>query len=149
MTSQVRKLVTALEKAKKRNPNRKPSFVFVNLKEWLPPAYPEHLAVEVDEAAGTFKTKSDQVCPIVCHMIAYVAPACSQGRSMDWASWLIAWDGYVIGAAVAGQLSHKEAQQYKAVVTEVCVACWPFNRNVLSIVTRLQPWEQPRVALLL
>ena len=116
---QVRKLITVLEKAKKPNPHRKPSFVFVNLKEWLPPAYPEHLAVELDEAAGTFKTKADQVCLVSVPCWRSVMHCFIQGRNLDWAAWLIAWDAYKIGAAVAGQLSHKEAQQYKAVVTEV------------------------------
>ena len=133
---QVAEVATKLEKLKKQGiPSH---FVAVELRKWvlcltrvwlfvvilrnvrwLPIHCAEHevIALDTNEFPDIDKAKGRQF----------------NKRFLDLSVWLMAWDRYAIGATLLKQLAFEDAQHHKAVVVEVCLACFVFGCVEISV----------------
>ena len=136
---QVAEVATKLEKLKKQGiPSH---FVAVELRKWvlcltrvwlfvgicayvrwLPIHCAEHevIALDTNEFPDIDKAKGRQF----------------NKRFLDLSVWLMAWDRYAIGATLLKQLAFEDAQHHKAVVVEVCLACFVFGCVEISVSCR-------------
>ena len=88
---------------------------FARLRRFLPPFFPEHLPVALQEGK-VVKVGASRVCFV--HFVLCVAIK-EEGRRLDMSSWLVAWDRYALAATVNEQLTFSEATAHKGVVSEV------------------------------
>ena len=96
-------------------------FVCAELRKWLPIHCSEHevVALSEEDFPDVDRAKGKQF----------------NRRFLDLSVWLMAWDGYAIGAALLKQMSFADAQHHKAVVIEVQLACHGALFHFASVVS--------------
>ena len=78
-------------------------FLMADLKKFLPPFCPEHVAVTLEasvDSGGAARPKE-------------------LARKLEFPSWLVAWDRYSLAATILDQMTFSQTVLHKHVVTEV------------------------------
>ncbi len=101
-----RKLATKFKTASRGDPSFNPC-VWCDLKEFLPPCFPEHQVVHLEERADGTADNRDS------------GKTAQQSRRLEVAAWMAAWDRFALAATVIGFMSFDVAMMHKANVIEV------------------------------
>ena len=150
----VRKLVAKLAGVRKKTLDKFAGFTLVDLKEFLPAEFDEHVALELHEVVlfPLFVHLFVSASLLSCEASGELRPASkgskAPGKYLGLAQWLLAWDRYAIAASITDQLTFAECMIYKSVIGGVCSAC----RGSLSCVAfafalpvRLQRARMPKI----
>ena len=91
-------------------------FVYVDLKKFLPPCFPQHAVVKLEEVGLTHPWLSGGAQAGGAQKVAETK---ASTRRLELAAWMAAWDRYTIAAVALNQMLHQDTAMHKSIVLEV------------------------------